>query len=539
MKKIQSFLLDLYFILSTFFVFTAASPFLNEQSREYFRSHPKSHRLILSLISVSAILVFSLLHAKFKNDSAVFSFFKKLQWKFNVWVYFVFFLMFGVFGYASYVRHHVFASSFDFAIFSQAIWNTWNGSFLYSSIKGGICLLGDHISPILALLAPIFSFGFKPEVLLILQAGAAASSVFPLYALSKTILKEDLLAFLFVVSFALYLPLRNSVRFDFHPEIFAIPLILCSFYWVVTNRLFLASLSLILVLMTKEVACLPVAMFGLYVCFFQKKFRFGILWVVISIVLFFVEIHFVAPYFSGEPYFYLRGNYSAWKSEGFITLLQFLFQGSSLTYLKKIFLPVGFFPILSPFTLMLTLPSIFQNLSARNELTRSIFFQYTAYLTPFVFISAVYGFQKSILLLSKFLPPKRAKIFVGYWLIIWSILLSGVSEYYVISEYQRQDNPHFAYVRNYLKTIPSSVSVRTHELFAPHLANRRELFIFENHHPKEGGSKKAMSADYVILDQKFIPNFDASQISNVLNQGYSIKHEHDGFYVLTRKELLR
>ncbi len=538
MKKINSIFLDLYFLLSTFVVATAASPLLTEHVREYFRSHPKPHRLMLSLISLSGILAFALLHAKFEDDSIVFSFFKKLKWKLDFWLYIVFFISFAVFGYSSYVRHHVFGSSFDFAIFAQAIWNTWNGAFLYSSIKGGICLLGDHISPILVLLAPIFSLGFRPEALLILQAGAAVSAIFPLYLIGKTVLKDGTLAFLFVISFVLYLPLRNSVRFDFHPEIFAIPLILWSFYWIIKERLLLASLGLVFVLMTKEVACLSVAVLGFYTCFFQKKTLFGLLWSFVSILVFLAEIHFVAPHFSGEPYFYLSGNYSAWKSEGFTTLFRFLLKGSSFTYLKKIFLPVGFFSVFSPSTLILTFPSLVQNLSARNELTRSIFFQYTAYLTPFVFISAIFGFQRCVLSLSKFFPPGRVKVLAGYWLMIWSILLSGVSEYYVIYEYQRQDNPHFAYVRNYFKTVPNSASVRTHEFFAPHLANRKELFIFENHHPKEGGSKKALNADCVILDQKFISGFDGSQISDLLNQGYSIKHEHEGFYVLARKESL-
>lgn len=535
MRKTSSLLLDIFFVLSVVVVLTALTPFLTEHSRDYFRSHPKHHRLMLSVMSVFAILIFSLLHAKFKDDSLIFSFFKGLRWPFKTWLCFVFLVAFAVFGYSSYIRHHVFASSFDFAIFTQAVWNTWHGSFLYSSIKGGICLLGDHVSPILVLFAPIFGFGFHPTALLMLQAGAAAGAVFPLYALGKTILKDELLAFLFVVSFVLYLPLRNSVRFDFHPEIFAIPLILCAFYWVIANRLLLASVSLGLVFMTKEVACLSVAMFGLYVWFFQKKFRFGISWFLISAALFFADIHFIAPHFSGQPYFYLSGNYSAWKSEGLMTLLRHLFQPSSFTYLKKIFLPVGLFSFLSPSTLILTVPPLIQNLSARNELTRSIFFQYTAYLTPFVFISAIYGFRNCVSFFSKVFPINRVKVVMGYWLIIWSILLSGVSEYHVIREYQRKDNPHFNYVRNYFKTIPSTVSVRTHEVFAPHLANRKELFIFENNHPKEGGSEQAMNAGYVVLDRKFISGFDGSQISNLLSRGYQIKHEHDGFYVLAQK----
>lgn len=535
MKKQISILLDLYLILSFFVVATAALPFLTPEIREYFRVYPKIHRLLLSLVSLSGILAFTLLQVKVKSESMVFSFFKKLNWTIDFWVCVIFWVAFSVFSYSSYIRHYVFSSSFDFAIFAQAIWNTGKGYFLYSSIKGGICLLGDHVSPFLVLLTPVFAFGFRPGLLLILQAAAATSAIFPLYAIGKAVLKESGLSFLFVISFVLYLPLRNSVRFDFHPELFAIPLILYAFYWMLSGRLLLASLGLFLVLITKEVACLSVAMFGLYCCFGQKKILFGLFWFLIATALFWAEIYLIAPYFSGEPYFYLSGNYSAWKSQGLLALLGHLSQPSSFTYLKKIFLPVGFFSILNPSTLVLTFPAIFQNLSARNELTRSIFFQYTAYLTPFVFISAIYGFQSCTSFLTKFMPVHRVKIVLSYWLIVWSILLSGVSEYYVISEYQRKNNVHFDYIRNYFKTVPSSASVRTHEFFAPHLANRKELFIYENNHPKEGGSPKALNANYVILDKNFIQGFDGSQITNLKNRGYLIQLEHQGFYVLVKK----
>ncbi len=98
------------------------------------------------------------------------------------------------------------------------------------------------------------------------------------------------------------------------------------------------------------------------------------------------------------------------------------------------------------------------------------------------------------------------------------------------------DSPHLAYIRSYLKTIPSNVSVRTHEFFASHLINRKELHIYENQHPKEGGSEKAQNADLVIIDEGFLKDAPSKeeQLQQLKVKGYQVIHEHDGFYVFSK-----
>jgi uncharacterized membrane protein len=435
-------------------------------------------------------------------------------------------------------RHNAFASSFDLAIFAQAIHNTWHGAFLYSSIKGGICLLGDHVSPILALLAPFYAIWDDASALLVLQAVMAASSVFPIYLIGREVLEDKKLPILFVVAYVLYLPLRNAIRFDFHPELIGDPLLLWAFYLILKNRLAFASLLLVLVLTTKETACAPVAILGLWVCFFARKRTFGILLFLVSLSLFFLEVLVIAPQFSDKSYFYLGGNYLSWAKDpaGFT---QHLFQLSTATYLKKIFLPLGLFSFLSPSTLILTFPILFQNLAAKNLLARSTFFQYTAFLTPFVFVSAIYGFKNCVVWMVKYkvLYGFRAKAVTGVWLIAWSLIFSGKTEFQIIREYQNKNEPHFQYVRSFLKSVPSERSVRTHEVFAPHLANRKELYIYENQHPLEGGSIKAQNAQYVILDRRFLGGNEQAKLQELEIRGYQLMHAHDGFYVYTNNKL--
>lgn len=79
------------------------------------------------------------------------------------------------------------------------------------------------------------------------------------------------------------------------------------------------------------------------------------------------------------------------------------------------------------------------------------------------------------------------------------------------------------------------MSVRTHEFFAPHLATRKELYIYENTYSREGGSEEAQNAKCVILDRNFLREPENLVLDRLLKRGYAIQHEHDGFYVLTKR----
>lgn len=544
MNRLRLSWLDPFVVVCAAILLTSGEYFIKGSILDYVRLHPSHHRLFLSVITGLLLSVVFFKHNKNQlyQESFLFGTFQKLRLKPLHWVSLIFIMTSSVFAYSSYIRHHVFRTSFDLSIFAQAIWNTWRGDFFYSSIKGGINLMGDHMSPILAFFAPVYFFGDSPVPLLILQAIFASSAVFPIYLIGKRVFGDEKLATLFAALYALYLPLRNAVRFDFHPEVAADVLILWGFYFLFVSRLWWSSFFLFLTLLIKENACLPVAAVGFYAFCFQKKFIFGALWMSMAVATFLVDIYVVAPYYLGAPYFY--SSYLELKSTDALGSIVNLIQGSTFNYLKKIYLPLGFFSFLSPSTFLLTAPMLVQNLTTGGVLHRSIFFQYTAFLTPFVFVSAIFGFKNFLNLLQKYRRDQflQWKKFAVYWLIGWSFLLTGVSEYHVVSEHHRLDSPHLEYIRRYLKAVPNHVSVRTHELFAPHVANRKELHIYENEHPREGGSTKAQNADLVILDDRFLKDIKKEaviitkemQIKQLKANGYRLIHEHDGFYVFSR-----
>lgn len=467
----------------------------------FFDAHPKVHRKLLAVVAGSAaFLGIALFEWAFKNEQIRSrSILVRMvdSWKSSggIWVLGLF-LMFGTWWTAScWLRHAALRTSFDMAIFTQAVWNTTQGDGFYSSIKGGISLLGDHFAPLLAVFALPYKLWPEPECLLALQAFSAAASMFPIFRIVRTSGRSSAWAVLYAILFALYLPVRNAVRFDFHPEVAAMPLFFWAFAFLQEKRPWPASMFLMLSLLAKENVAIVAFMFGIYACLKRdKSWGFGVFWALFSIVYFLGVVRFVIPALSGQPYAYLDGNFLEWFRAGWRPLAQHLIRASTAEYLFKIFAPLAFTSFLDPGAFLLTLPALAQNLLSRNEMTRSIFFQYTATLTPFVFISSILAGAKM----------RWRHRYWAYGLLLASVLMSGVTEVYPMRRHWIGVNAHTKTAREIFRSLPAGGSLRTHEFLASQAANRRELHIYENHHPREGGSLKARTAEYVVLDQSMM-----------------------------------
>jgi hypothetical protein len=84
-------------------------------------------------------------------------------------------------------RYATFQSAgYDVGIFDQGIRHYAHFEAPVSSLKGvGFSLLGDHFSPILAVLAPVFWIWSDTRVLGLVLGALIAASIFPVYAFSE------------------------------------------------------------------------------------------------------------------------------------------------------------------------------------------------------------------------------------------------------------------------------------------------------------------------------------------------------------------
>ena len=203
-------MIEAFLVLSILFYITAGMPllWLNPGLQALIEHKPILHRVFVLFFGLLALGLFGI-QSRPGTPSVLVRILPRIS------PAFLFLAAVFVWTLSSWVRYETFHAGFDFAIFVQAVWNTAHGNFLYSSIKGGICLLGDHFSPLLAVLALPYTIWPDPKCLLLIQALAAASCVFPIDRLAKDRLQNQSLGVLFAAAFLFYLPVINAVRFDF------------------------------------------------------------------------------------------------------------------------------------------------------------------------------------------------------------------------------------------------------------------------------------------------------------------------------------
>jgi hypothetical protein len=102
-----------------------------------------------------------------------------------------------VFGVLSLIRHWSFHSTgLDLGVFDQVLWNTSQGRFMASTLSLDRCVphsfFGDHFSPILVALVPLYWIAPHPETLLVVQTIALAAGALPLYLLARALLPRGI-----------------------------------------------------------------------------------------------------------------------------------------------------------------------------------------------------------------------------------------------------------------------------------------------------------------------------------------------------------
>ena len=124
-------------------------------------------------------------------------------------------------------------NDFDLAIFAQATDLALRGT-LFSSIRG-MNWLGDHVSLILFVIAPLYALLRHPMTLLLLQCLALALGAVPVFALARRELGDEAIALGFAALYLLHPAIGYTNLFEFHPETLATSLLLATF-WAVSAR---------------------------------------------------------------------------------------------------------------------------------------------------------------------------------------------------------------------------------------------------------------------------------------------------------------
>jgi len=447
------------------------------------------------------------------------------------------------YGWLSIARHQRFNSTgYDLAINEQIVWNTLHGRFFASSPEVDNSF-ADHFRPFLLIVLPFYALFPSPLTLLVLQTLGLVMGAVPLYRLARYKLSNPAVALAVAAAYLLYPAVGFIGRFDFHIEVFAIPAFIAAFYALERGHYKWASFWLIIPLLCKENLGLTVAVFGLYALLVRRKWALGAIWMGVGVFMFWSTSFWLLPTIRGESLDTLT-RYS-WLGNSPSQILAALgtrpaevwrqvTEPARLLYLLQLFLPVGFLALAGLPELLPAVPGLALNLLARHHCQPTIYCQYAVPIIPFVFVAAVYG-------LSRF---KSISITHGAWrvmglalapltLMAWWTDNPFTEEQALPPALAQIDNAEV--VKMALQTVPAQGSLVTTNDYAPHLAQRTELYIIgiptQRKAPVDPDSVfiNLYDQEYIVCDQyrDYLSQLDVNRYGVIFRTGGLIVIQRD------------
>jgi uncharacterized membrane protein len=199
--------------------------------------------------------------------------------------------------------------TFDLVIFDQAI-RGYAHFRAPASIARGVAdgssthflVLGDHWSPVLALLAPLYWIHDGPATLIVAQALLFALAIPPLWVFTRRLLGPGA-AYFVCGAYALSFPIASALAFDFHEVAFVPVLTAVMAERMQAGRRWHAILAAAGLLLVKEDMGLLVAGYGGYL-FLIKERRLGLSFMAGGLAATWLSSRVLIPAFGGSASFY-------------------------------------------------------------------------------------------------------------------------------------------------------------------------------------------------------------------------------------------
>jgi len=450
---------------------------------------------------------------------------------------------------ASFLKYdNFYAGRYDLGNMDQTVWNTLQGRIFQTSDDNGLTVsrLSAHADFILILLSPFYLLWNDPKTLLLLQTIILALGAVFVYLIAKEIIKNKNLALLFGFLFLMNPLLQYTNLYDFHAVTLATTFLLAAFYFLIKRKYSLLTFFLIAAGICKEQVWVITAVFGFPLLFQKsKKIKFlGTAIIIVSLLVFYYLVSYFIPQALGRQHFALA-YYSDFGSSPIQIIKNIIFsplktlalitEASRLKYMTALFIPLGFLSILSPISLIFAIPDLLINLLSNNSGLRQIYYQYSATITPFIFISAIYAVNQILKLF-----PKISKKYIYAYLLIFTLSsayffgpLPGAKNPSVEMFIHPQKNK--VMIDSYLSKIPEKYSVAATNNLGAHLSHRQTIYTIPI------GIGKA-DVVVLLLNDKFAQPSPKEQknLANNLKQdkNYVEVFEKDDFIIFKKQGIL-
>ena len=487
----------------------------------------------------------SQIHLKSKYDDLLGKWSEKLNQ--NRTLLALWLLMAVLYSIYSLLRHwHFQSNGCDLGIFDQAIWHYSRFEKPSCTVNGYSNLLGDHFHPTLALLAPLYWLFPKVETLLIAQAFLITFPMVPLFLFAKNKI-GPFAAYSLAISYSVLGGVQSVAGFDFHEVCLAAAFTALAIYSLNEKRDKLFSLSILLLILTKEDMCLLASFFGFFLIL-KGRWKFGAVLAILSFLFLGFEIKVLIPYFSGQ---YNHWAYSQLGTDPIPAIKTFVFHpfhvlglyvsnSSKVLTLVMLFAPFLFLGLFSPWAL-LAIPLISEKLLSDDPAFWGFNYQhYSIVLYVIMAFAAADGFGCILSRIKEKAFRRRLTQKLAGVILVLNLSLLPVTHYSSLSKLFK---PSFYFLnhnervgRDVLKLIPPNASVLAQSPIVPHLSHRQNIQLMRLSSLTEDHDEEYIIANRYIGTW---PLKDFQVIEKCLNQKaenrYITLYDADGWIVLKRQ----
>ncbi|MGI5226689.1 DUF2079 domain-containing protein [Actinoallomurus sp. CA-142502] len=434
-------------------------------------------------------------------------------------------------------------TTYDLVIFDQAV-RSYSRMHLPVAIVKGVHngfgaqfnVLGDHFSPILALLAPLYWIHDGPQTLLVAQSVLLALTIVPLWAFTRRRLGSGP-AYCVSAVYALAWPVAETLAFDFHEMAFAPVLSMLVLERHEAGRRWQSAAAAGALLLVKEDMGLLVAGFGLYLLTRPGERRRAAFLVVAGVFWTWLASRVLIPAFGGSADYYWAydalGRDLPHAASGALThpwtvgrLL--VTPHVKVTTMLWLVAPLLLLPLLSPITLAV-LPLLAERmLSSRFGHWWEPRFHYNVALAALLVAAGVDGAAR----LGRLLPRLRAE---HVWPVAALAATLAVVPHFAFAKFAergfyRRDARARA-VAAILPAIPDGALVEAPNGVGPQLSGRTRVLLWDDR-PRWA---PWVVADVAALDFPF-PSLQAQRdrVSLLRREGYAVVRQQDGYLLLNR-----
>ncbi len=452
------------------------------------------------------------------------------------------------FSWLTITRYAAFqARALDMGNLNQALWNTARGNWFHlTNQPGTVNRLSLHVEPILIPISWLYWLYDGPPIVLVLQAVTVALGALPLYALARHKEIPSWGALALALAFLLNPSIQAANWLEFHPVTLAPTFLMAAFYFLVTRRNGWFALFAVLAASSKEEMALLVLMLGLYALLAQRRVRFGVIVMALSLLWAYVAVFVIQNTFAaGNIHWNRYGYLGAGPGEMVASLLtrpgtviEQLRAAQAGRYLLQLLFPTAFVALLGPEVLALALPSFAVNLLADFAPMHQVFeLIYAAPIVPFVMLATVIGAARLGHWLGSGNPAHstRRRAVAAYVapvaVLVAAATASALYGYVPWGGNYRPYSvtPHDRRAAAIIAQIPADAKVSAQDRLDPHVSGRETVYIFP----------RLEDADAVLIDATGPawpqhPSDLRASIDRLLQSGFGIAAANDGYLLLTR-----